>query len=632
MKSIRTILTAVLLLAVPLSGSLTAPVPASAHADQSITFNGGGFGHGVGMSQYGAYAMALAGKSSADIINFYYTDVVPQTDHTTLFNASHPYAEPNPDIWIGVDQDATLLSFSVPSGATGGLDLCQADDGTGDCPKSDAKPQPGESWEFVVTSTAGDGVCAFRRTDPAPVSSPATGSCRASITWGLDGLAETIVVNGLEYRYGVMRIRQGNEQKANSTFHTSLQVPLEEYLLGIREVPLWWPTATLEAQVLTARTFAANRFRQVYTATDPEIGPVKAYIDEFRKDKCYCHLYPTPVDQNYRAMENESLEPANYPNWQAAVTATAGDVITHQESMIFAFYSSSTGGVTENSEDVWVSELPYTRSVADPWSIDPSAGNPRASWSIPVSFSTIESVYGFSEVTDVSLANPSPNATLSVTGTKAGVVVTELVSIPKKYSALGLYAPTVFSLSSGSGGDFAFTDISDSVHASDINEIADRGITKGCNPPNNTLFCPRDSVTRGQMAAFLVRALRLPATAEDFFTDDSASIFEDDINRLVAAGGTDLGCDDGLYCPNTEIRRDEMALFLHRLLMLEGTGETAFADAIGNPYESEINVIGDARITLGCNPPDNTNFCPDRSVLRQEMASFLVRALQYSGK
>ena len=82
----------------------------------------------------------------------------------------------------------------------------------------------------------------------------------------------------------------------------------------------------------------------------------------------------------------------------------------------------------------------------------------------------------------------------------------------------------------------AFTDDDDSVHEADIDELAFRGITKGCNPPDNTLYCPQGEVTRGEMAAFLRRFRALPVTDVDYFVDDSDSIFEGDINALAAAG------------------------------------------------------------------------------------------------
>lgn len=113
-----------------------------------------------------------------------------------------------------------------------------------------------------------------------------------------------------------------------------------------------------------------------------------------------------------------------------------------------------------------------------------------------------------------------------------------------------------------------FTDTKDSVHVDAISSLAAGGITRGCNPPDNDLFCPRDQVSRGQMAAFLVRALGYEdGAAPDLFSDDDGSVFEPDINRLAAAGVT-VGCGDDTYCPARKLTRAEMAVFLARALDL----------------------------------------------------------------
>jgi hypothetical protein len=117
-------------------------------------------------------------------------------------------------------------------------------------------------------------------------------------------------------------------------------------------------------------------------------------------------------------------------------------------------------------------------------------------------------------------------------------------------------------------GTFSDVPESEGFHA-DIRWLDDSGITKGCDPPGNDRFCPDDPVTRGQMAAFLVRALHLTDTGTADFVDDDDSVFEADIERLAHA-----------------------------------------------------------RITLGCNPPTNNRFCPDDPVTRGQMAAFLRRAFQ----
>ncbi len=174
-----------------------------------------------------------------------------------------------------------------------------------------------------------------------------------------------------------------------------------------------------------------------------------------------------------------------------------------------------------------------------------------------------------------------------------------------------------------------FIDDNDSVHEASIEAIAASGITVGCNPPLNDRFCPNQSVSRSQMAAFLNRALALPAATDDYFSDDDGSIFEDDINRVAAAGIT-LGCNPPLndrFCPVRSISRAEMATMLARAFDYPASNVDWFGDDDASVHEAAINSIADAGVTLGCNPPDNTSFCPTEPVTRAQMASFLVRAL-----
>ena len=114
-----------------------------------------------------------------------------------------------------------------------------------------------------------------------------------------------------------------------------------------------------------------------------------------------------------------------------------------------------------------------------------------------------------------------------------------------------------------------FIDDDDSIFESNIEALAAAGITKGCNPPSNDRFCPNDAVTRGQMAAFLVRALDLPAGTPNAFTDDDG-VFELNIESLAEAGIT-RGCNppaNDRYCPGNPVTRGQMAAFLGRALDL----------------------------------------------------------------
>ncbi|HEX2153356.1 MAG TPA: hypothetical protein VHL52_05200, partial [Acidimicrobiia bacterium] len=178
-----------------------------------------------------------------------------------------------------------------------------------------------------------------------------------------------------------------------------------------------------------------------------------------------------------------------------------------------------------------------------------------------------------------------------------------------------------------------FADDDDSVHETSIDALAEDGITRGCNPPANTNYCPEQRMTRGQVAAFIRRTLALPSTSTDYFTDDDGSVFNDDINAVVAAD-IGFGCSETAYCPGHPLLRDEMAQMLvkafeaanpDRYANLEGTD--FFVDDDGNRFEESINRLMAADVTRGCNPPENDHYCPDRPLTRAEMASFFVRAL-----
>ena len=178
--------------------------------------------------------------------------------------------------------------------------------------------------------------------------------------------------------------------------------------------------------------------------------------------------------------------------------------------------------------------------------------------------------------------------------------------------------------------DGPFYDIGASVFIDDILWLFDEGITNGCNPPYNNRYCPDNSVTRGQMAAFLVRTLGLSDGAgPDAFTDDDDSVFEADIERLAAAGIT-KGCNppaNTKFCPDRRVTRAEMAAFLVRGFDLGAASTTdQFTDLGDSVFKADIAQLAAAGITKGCNPPDNTKFCPTNSVTRGQMAAFLHRA------
>ncbi|MGQ0607238.1 MAG: glycosyl hydrolase family 18 protein [Chloroflexota bacterium] len=166
-----------------------------------------------------------------------------------------------------------------------------------------------------------------------------------------------------------------------------------------------------------------------------------------------------------------------------------------------------------------------------------------------------------------------------------------------------------------------FEDIIGSRFRADILWIAEEGITGGCGFER---FCPKNTVTREQMASFLARALDLPNATRDYFADDDTSPHESDINRVAAAGITG-GCGANRFCPRNGVTREQMASFLVRALKLPASTRDFFTDDSASAHESDINRLAQAGITGGCT---TTTFCPRAVVIREQMAAFLHRALK----
>jgi hypothetical protein len=124
------------------------------------------------------------------------------------------------------------------------------------------------------------------------------------------------------------------------------------------------------------------------------------------------------------------------------------------------------------------------------------------------------------------------------------------------------------------------------------------------------------------MAAFLVRALQLPPARVDYFGDDSGLKFEDDINALRAAGVT-YGCADGRFCPDGLVTRGQMAAFLVRAYDLPASNDDYFTDDSRSTFEGHINALRASGTTYGCS---GSHFCPDGLVTRGQMVAFLHRA------
>ncbi|HXU40249.1 MAG TPA: DUF1800 family protein [Blastocatellia bacterium] len=160
----------------------------------------------------------------------------------------------------------------------------------------------------------------------------------------------------------------------------------------------------------------------------------------------------------------------------------------------------------------------------------------------------------------------------------------------------------------------------------EISNIAYRQITVGCGGGN---YCPNDAVTRAQMATFIVRSLGEfdpPTPAQQRFTDvPPSNPFYAFIDRLAALGIT-VGCGGGNFCPDDFVTRGQMAAFIIRGVGIfdpPTPSSQRFTDvAPDNLFYAFIDQMALRGITAGCGA---TTYCPNDFVTRAQMAAFLVR-------
>jgi hypothetical protein len=160
-----------------------------------------------------------------------------------------------------------------------------------------------------------------------------------------------------------------------------------------------------------------------------------------------------------------------------------------------------------------------------------------------------------------------------------------------------------------------------------VESISSAGITSGCGGGN---YCPAQSVTRGQMAVFLLKGMygkdyTPPDATGNVFNDIPADhMFAKWIEQLNAEGITG-GCGGGSYCPNAPVTREQMAVFL--LVAKYGSDHTpppatgVFLDVpAANGFAPWIEQLAAEGITGGCG---GGKFCPKQAVTRAQMAVFL---------
>jgi glucose/arabinose dehydrogenase len=161
----------------------------------------------------------------------------------------------------------------------------------------------------------------------------------------------------------------------------------------------------------------------------------------------------------------------------------------------------------------------------------------------------------------------------------------------------------------------------------EIGKLSARGVTVGCGGTN---YCPSSLVTREQMAAFIIRALGEfnppPPAMQRFLDVPPTNLFYAFIDRMAVLQIT-LGCGGGNYCPTQSVTREQMAAFIMRALGEPNPPEPPSQRFLDVPptnlFYRFIDRMAVRGITLGCG---GGNYCPSSAVSRDQMAAFLVRA------
>ncbi|MGI9601490.1 MAG: SpoIID/LytB domain-containing protein [Acidimicrobiales bacterium] len=285
----------------------------------TITFTGGGWGHGAGMSQYGAYGRAAAGKNYKAILRFYYQNtVVRQSDYAG-----------NVAVGLGTSSAVTFtprgraelrLNNTVKAVARNGQSVRVARSGSG--------------WSLKIN---GAEQCA-------------AGSCGGgsfALTYA-DGTIIDVAGFG-SYDHGKIKLVP-TAPGSSSLWVVVASLTMDEYLYGLAEVPSSWPAEALKTQAVAGRSFAQHNI-EARRASSSWTKPFD--------------LSATTGDQVYAGRAKSAGSYSEF--WRAAVDDTSGEISTFEGEPIQAFYSSSHGGYSENSEYVFYERLDYIRARPDPF-------------------------------------------------------------------------------------------------------------------------------------------------------------------------------------------------------------------------------------------------------------------------
>ncbi len=639
-----------------------------------VRIHGGGWGHGVGLSQFGAYAMALDGATPSDILTYYYPGTeVSDDDRSSVqrirvglrtgTTESAITALDAPVTWQACDpEDLPALNGRVPAGR------CTAwfEQPAGQRLRVKPLPSTGAATENGTQTHVGEDFSALVDLQPAegedpngPIAVPnggvlierqeganwiphrayatpddGRGSSLLPVVRAVhgDGRIEAQSADGTARRYAfgwrdLHLVGQPIDTPDDYLLAVVQDVDtVERYLRGLAEVPASWPDATLQAQAIAGRTYAMRGSRG---------------------GACRCDRLATPADQVY--IGESKVEGAQGQRWADAVAATADRVLTYQGDFALTFYSSSHGGRSENIEDSWAygtTAVPYLRSVEDPYSADPRVNNSRATWTATSTNAAMASLLSAGQpqpivrVERLRVRSSTDGGTpreVDVSGvTAAGERVTFTTTLEARYAkgiagaamrrhlvVQGGAGDRLFSSQITRFGFAPFIDDDGTNHEYAITWAYEAGIVRGVGDDR---FAPRRSVTRAQMASYLVNTFAIPpATLDGAFTDvPPDATHRENIDALVAAGIT-AGFGDGTYGPDRAVTRAQMATFLAKTLGWVTEQRGTFSDVSENDvHGANIEAIAERGVTTGC---DAERYCGGDPVQRGQLATFLQRVV-----
>jgi len=350
--------------------SIPATNPLTPTAVSSFDVYGAGFGHGVGMSQYGAEQMARDGKTSKQILEHYY--------NPAKLEYSSSYA--NSDIRVQL----IISSYQKITPVNGSMTLK-----IGSKDYTTSKPV---DMKFV------NGVREYVIDGKTVKSS----SDNDTLTW--TDMVKVDRANdsskAVNYKYGLMRISTiGSQINISNVLKVNT-----EYLYGLAEMPASWSQASLQSQAIAGRTYAMRNMSSI-------------------KPACDCNVYDEVKSQKFTGYDVVSSWKGD--NWQKAVDATvhksgstivSAGVMKYNGSLIDAVYSSSSaGGKTQSGKDMWGGNTTYLQSRSDKAST--TSLNPNRSWTVNVSQSKMNSIFGLKNITKVDVVKNSSGYAQTVIAT-----------------------------------------------------------------------------------------------------------------------------------------------------------------------------------------------------------------------